>query len=234
MKKRREEITFKDILSVFIPKIWVIAIASILLASVFAIYSSVIVDDTYTSYSVMSVRKDTEALQITDIALAESTVEKISYRITSPDFLNKLLLYVNENYQRYDNLTLSRIASSIRYTPLGNGVLRVSVTTDNAQLSFAIAQALENELPGEFYTSLPNALVESYSSALFPSANSKGVVKNAIIGFFIGAVISAAAIWVISILDSTIRDKKKIEDTFDVSVIGVIPRSAHESSKKEA
>ena len=127
MKKKNEEITFKDLLDIFIPKIWIIALVAVLLASAFAIYSSVLVEDTYTSYSILDINKDTEALQIADIGLSEIIIEKIEYRINNKDFLNKILLYINQSYQGYEGLTISQIAGSIKYTPLGNGILKLSV-----------------------------------------------------------------------------------------------------------
>ena len=235
MKKNTEEITFKDILGIFIPKAWIILLVAVLFASLFAVYSTVLVDDTYTTYSIMNIRKDTEALQPGDMNLAEDIIDVVSYRIQSSDFLNNVLVQVNNNYG-YQGLTLSQIKSSIRYTPLGNGVLKISVTTENPQLSLAIAQALENEVPNEFYSFLPNALkVEPYSMSYLPkSPDSKGVLTNTLIGFLGVAVVSSIVIWVYSVFDVVIKNKKKIEDNFDVSVIGVIPAEKINAVKTEA
>lgn len=235
MKKKNEEITFKDILSVFIPKVWIILLVAILFASIFAFYSSVLVEDTYTTYSVMSIRKDTEAIQYPDIGLVESFIESVSHRIQSPDFYNRVLLYVKQNYPGYDNLSLSAIKNSVRYLPLGNGVLKISVTTGNPQLSYAIAQALEVEVPGQFHSYYPNTLkIEPYSPAFIPTANSKGTFTSLLIGFFGGAFVSAIAIWLYVALDLVIKNKKKIEDNFDIPVIGVIPAIKAKVSETEA
>lgn len=40
-----------------------------------------------------------------------------------------------------------------------------------------------------------------------------------------------AVIFVANMLDVTIRDKKKIEDNFDIPVLGVIPRFISEEGK---
>ncbi|MBE6644445.1 MAG: hypothetical protein E7612_03590 [Ruminococcaceae bacterium] len=234
MINKKEEITFRDILDVFIPKIWIIVLVALLVASILAVYTTVFVEDSYTSYSVMSIRKDTEALQLTDITLAEHIIENISHRIQTREFLNKILLYVNQSYQGYEWLTISQISNSIRYSSLGGGILKLSVTTDNPQLSYAIAQALENEVPNEFYTYLPNALkVEPYSYAFIPSANSKGTVKNALIGFFAGAFVSAIAVWVYSVLDKTIKSTKSLENNFNLTILGVIPSAKASKTKAE-
>ena len=225
MKKKNEEITFKDILDIFIPKIWIIVLVSLLVASAFALHSIFVVEDAYTSYSILSVRKKTEALNINDIALADVMIENVEYRIGNDDFLNKILLDVKENYANYDWLTLSQIKSSIVYSPLGNGILKLSVTTGNPQLSFVIAQALENQIPEEFDDLLPSTFeVFPYTPSFFRDVpNSKGTVKNALLGFVAGAAVSVIAVWLYSIFDVTVKTKKKIEDNFDFPVLGVIP-----------
>ena len=54
MKKKNEEVTFGDILGIFIPKIWIIVLVAVLCASMLAFYSTAIVDDSYTTYSTLS------------------------------------------------------------------------------------------------------------------------------------------------------------------------------------
>ena len=56
MKKRNEEVTFKDILDVFIPKIWIIAIAAVVLAVVMGAYSAFFVEDTYTTKTIFGIK----------------------------------------------------------------------------------------------------------------------------------------------------------------------------------
>lgn len=225
MKKKNEEITFKDILDIFIPKIWIIVLVSLLVASAFALYSLFVVEDTYTSYSILSIRKKTEVPNLNDIAFADVQIDNVKYRIGNDDFLNKILLDVKGNYANYEWLTLSHIKSSISYLPLGNGILKLSVTTGNPQLSFVIAQAVENQIPEEFDDLLPGTFeVFPYTPSFFRDVpNSKGTVKNALLGFVAGAAVSVIAVWLYSIFDVTVKTKKKIEDNFDFPVLGVIP-----------
>lgn len=233
MKRKNEEITFKDILSVFIPKIWIIAIVSLVAAVIMFAYSAFLVSDKYTSSSVMHICKDSESLNTADFITAESVIDVMSYRVFSDDFLSMVIAYVHENYGNdYANLTQSQVRSSITYSPLGNGMLRVSVSAYNPQLSYAISQALENYIPTEFYNYRPGVFtVITYDNAELPSVpNSNNAVRNAIIGFVVGAVVSAIAVWLYSAFDSVIRDKKKIEDYFDIPVIGIIPTVVNEKN----
>ena len=49
----------------------------------------------------------------------------------------------------------------------------------------------------------------------------------------VGAVLSMALIFVMDMFDVIIHDKKKIEDTFDVPILGVIPRFLAEEGKSK-
>ena len=54
--------------------------------------------------------------------------------------------------------------------------------------------------------------------------NSKNTTRNAVIAFVVGAILSAAAIWVYSANDNIIRNAKRIENSLDIPVLGIIPR----------
>ena len=60
--------------------------------------------------------------------------------------------------------------------------------------------------------------------ALPTSPDSKNVVRNAVIGFAGGFLLAALAVFVISKLDVVVRSREKLEDNFDMPVLGVIPR----------
>ena len=53
--------------------------------------------------------------------------------------------------------------------------------------------------------------------------NGKNEVRNALIGFILGFAITAGAILVFAFADVTVRDKKKLDDNFDIPILGVIP-----------
>ncbi len=232
MTRRNEEVTFKDILNIFIPKIWLIAAVAVLCSVLMYAYSAFLVDDTYTTSSTMHVRKDTDTINLTDISTADSLIEVIRYRVTSDDFLQDVRANIHENYgNAYLSISLAEIRGAIRYSALGNGMLRVSVTTSNPQLSYAISLALEDYVPAEFFDYLPGAfIVHTYDNAELPSVpNGKGEFKNAIIGFLAGAIISALAVFVYSLLDTRVRNKQKIDDYIDIPLIAAVPDTDKET-----
>ena len=226
MKKRNEEVTFKDILDVFIPKIWIIAIAAVVLAVVMGAYSAFLVEDTYTTKTIFGIKPKSNAPTTNDISYVDSVIERFEYRLLDNDFFVPTETDIKENYNgEYDWLTPAYISQAVRYTPLGNGVLRISVTTNDKRLSYAISQSLEELFSDQIYEENNGLItITVYDKPdRTPAANPKGTVKNSILGFAIGGVVSAAAVWMYSAFDIVIRNKKKIEDYFDIPVIGVIP-----------
>lgn len=226
MKKRNEEVTFKDILDVFIPKIWIIAIAAVVLAVIFGAYSVLFVKDTYTTKTIFAVSPSSKIPTAYDPEYVDLVIEKVEYKLLDDDFFKPTVNDINTIYgSKYSWITSAYISYVVRYVPLGNGILQVTVTTDDKLLSYAIAQSLISLIPNQIADENPGYFsIQVYDKPdETPAANPKGTVKNAVIGFAIGAVVSAAAVWMFSAFDIVIRNKKKIEDYFDIPVIAVIP-----------
>lgn len=227
MKKKNEEVTFADILGIFIPKIWIIAIVSVLFAVIMGAHTSLTVKDTYTTQTVFRVKSTSNA------SLSEQTfvgvdieLKNFEYKLRADDFFVQVVADLNEYYPgEYSWISSAYISSVVRYAPLGDGMLLISVTSQDALLSYRISQSLLSVIPksliednqGKF-----EIMVSDYPDEN-PGVNAKPVTKKAVIGFAIGAVLSAAAVWVCSALDVVVRNKKKIEDYFEIPVIAVIP-----------
>ena len=113
----------------------------------------------------------------------------------------------------------------------------MSVTSTDKQLAYALAATMADCAPdhisGVYPYSVKVTVVEEPRVAL--TANGKGTVRNVVIGFAGGLIVSLLAIFVMARLDVVIHDRKKIEDAFDIPVLGVIPRiSAGTSSSASA
>ena len=225
MQKRNEEITFKDLLGIFIPKLWIIAIVATLFGAIMGVYTSVMKNDTYTSSSTMYANRDTSTVVTpNDMIVAENMTEIYKSVLTSHDVLSQVIKSLPEQYSDY-NISIAFLRSAISFSTQGNGIFKISVTTGDAKLSFALAECIEDMAPAEIMHRVPNALpatiIESPRIASAP--NDKGVFKSIIIGFLVGAALSVAVVWVVAIFDVVIRDKKKIEDNFNFPVLAVIP-----------
>ena len=224
MKKKNEELTFKDIISVFIPKVWLILIVAILFGAIMGVYSLVLKKDTYTASSTMFVYKDSQSITSTDMVVAENMVKVYSIVLTSDEVLNDVIASLPPEYAKY-NVNAAFLRSVMSISEQGNGVFKISITTDNPQLSFALAEGIENTAPAAIKTSIQSVLsITIFESPKLPTApNSKHIARNVAVAFLAGALFAAVIVWIINVFDVVIHDKKKLEDNFDIPVLGVIP-----------
>ena len=223
MKKNKDEITIKDLADIFLPKLWLVLIVAVVFSAAFGLYSALCVKDTYTSSSTMYVYRTSSSTTSADMTTAEEMVEVYKVILMSDDLLNKI---VNELPEKYDSLGLSAgyLRSVISLSSLGRGTFRISITTLDPEFSYDLARCVHDLATAEML-SIPNALmIHTIQEAKRPTApNGKNEISNAAIGFVIGAVLALIVIWVIHALDVVIRNKKRIEDDFDLPVLGVIP-----------
>ena len=230
MKRNKEELTIKDILDVFAPKLWLILVVAIALSAVFGLYSALFVKDTYTSTSTMYVYRTSSTTTSADLLAAEDMVEVYRVILMSDDLLNKIVNKVHSEYKDYD-VSVGFLRSSISFASLGRGMFNISVTTIDADLSLVLSRYVHDLATAEML-SIPNALmIETIQEPKIPTGpnDKNGVVKSAI-GFLAGAIVTMIVIWIFHALDVVIHDKKRIEDNFDIPVLGVIPIQAVEES----
>ncbi len=237
MIKKKKETTFKDIVEIFLPKLWLMLLVAVVFAATVSVYSVFIKDETYTSSSIIYVYNDkgtTTSPSTSDLQAAEQMVNIYKYAITADKFLKMVCA---EDAIAHYNLRPSQVAAMLSFSQLEEtAAFRISVTSTDARLSYDVALAVTNGI--ETYIQgddgiIKNALLSSVfeDPSIAGSPNSKGTVTNAIIAFVVGFVITAAIIWAYSFFDVVIRSTKKIEDNLDIPILGVIPR--HEISAAE-
>lgn len=231
MKKRNEEFSIKDLVLLFRPYVWLICIFALFVSLIFGGYSAFIKRDTYTSSAKMHIiKQNSTQITTTDIDLISKVIEDYEVLISTDMFLNYVIKDVESDpsYDKAWNINKGYIKSSISTKAVTDDILQISVTTDNAIKSNLIATAVSEVIRDHsvdlfaFGDSLSVKIVHSSTPA--GAANSKHVVRNALIGFFGGMILAMIVIFVASSFDIIIRDKKKLEDTFGIPVIGLIPK----------
>ena len=233
MKRKGEDFTIKDFFGIFVPKIWIIVLVSVLVAAVFGGYSAFLTEDTYTSDASLIMSKQSYS-NSGDIDFVYKMLDACIEVINKENFLIKVSTMVKTKYADLAleggwDLSTSKISSVTNIKKLNSTqVFDVIVTTDDPMLSFAIADCVSNaiyeELPG--LLPYPKGTIEFtiVEDASIPtSPNSRNVFRNSIIGFAIGLVLALIIVFICSVVDVVIRDKKKLEDNFEAPVLGVIP-----------
>lgn len=250
MRKRNDEFSLKELINIFLPKLWLILIVALVFGSAMAVYSAILKDDTYTSTTRIHVTKEMGYgydYAVSDVDFATSYLETYKMVLTIPDFLSSVLARLEENQMSYlleegkyeelgwNQLTPDRIRGFISCDSQQD-IITISVTTGDPVLSRAIADSISYVFTQEDVLAYPDDVVtvKVLQIAKTPaSPNSRNVLFNTIIGVAVGAVISMAIIFVMDMFDVIIHDKKKIEDTFDIPILGVIPRFLAEEGKSK-
>ncbi len=252
MKKQNDEISIKDLLGLFAPKLWLIVVCAVVLGVILGGYSMFIKADTYTSNaSLMVSMKNSSSISASDIDLSSMIIENLEVVIFSRDFLEVIAedINTNETYAKHNwNVTHESLKRAIEFTPNGDtSTFRLTVTSGSNLLSYVIASTVIDHIMGEtlesFLPSAYSAIIMTSIESPLPTAkkNDKGVLTNTLVGLLVGAVGCMVVIYVSAMFDVVIHDRKKLEDSFDIPVLGVIPRydvledgtAARSSNEKE-
>ena len=228
MKTEEQETSFKDLMGIFLPKLWIVFLVSAICAGAVSLYSHFFKEDTYTSDSTIYVYYEMTGGSVNTgtISVAQTMVETYKSFIKSDRFLSAVSARLESKYG-YNDITSNQLNSKISVTNKeGTGEFSIFVTSADPKLSHSIATAMVEVMPDEIAAAIPNSVsmvVWSYPEEA-TSPNSKEIVKNAIIVFLISAVLVLVAIWIFAILDTTIREKSKLETGVGIPVLSVIPR----------
>jgi capsular polysaccharide biosynthesis protein len=241
MKKQHEEITIKELIDIFLPKVWIIAMVAIVFAAAFGGYSMFMKDDTYTSTASFIMIKIptqygensgngavTTGLSTSEISAMQSMIAMAEQVMETNEYLSNVKEKLVARDAKYANVSVVALKSMLAIEIVGDATcFDLSAISIDPQLSYDVTDIV--------YETFPDVIEEvfdSYSITIkiidpplkATAPNSKGVLKNAIIGGFGGAILAMLAVFIISKLDVIVRSKEKLEQNFDIPIIGTIPR----------
>ena len=224
MKKQNSEISLKDICGILLPKLWIILLVAIVCAGAVFCYSNFFKEDTYTSsFDIYIYNDNSNSTTVGDIQVAEDMLERYEYFIKTDTFLNAVI--VADPYSQ--GLTTEALKNMINISAIGSsGALRISITASDPAYAFSLARKVVETAPETIVKYIPNALKVSVTEVpKAPTApNSKNAIKNALISFAAAVILTMLIVLVQNSFDAIIHDKKKIEESFSIPVLGVIPK----------
>lgn len=225
-KKQKKERTLKDFFEILLPKWWIILIVSVLGAGAMFLFSYT-KTDTYTSSAKFLVFcADSDAtLYKKEMAIDQITYYQIA--ASGDDFREDVAKAARESGI---SLEAAQFKSMFSFVPTNDQPsFTIRITHTDPIIAYKVAtitagciEDLVKDIEG--IKDNDDGLLDLTDSPKIPAvANSKNEVRNALIGFIVGFVLSAGVILLFAISDVVIRDKQKIEDNFDIPVLGVIP-----------
>ena len=236
MKKQNDEITVKGLWQIFLPKLWLIIVIGVIAGSVLGIFSS-LKADTYTSsgkYMFIKINSTDEnkitGVNTGEIEAMQGMIANAQEIIDTELFARKVIDGLVSKYGRTD--------ITYEHTGLIRSMMTVTLASDDTTCYYLYATSGDSELAMQVADVAGKNLVDIYiqetkyainitllDDARIPTApNDKNVKRNAVIGFAIGFILTALAVFVASRFDIIVRSREKLEETFDIPILGTIPR----------
>lgn len=224
--KQKRERTLKDFVDILLPKLWIIVIVAIVAAAVAFVYSYTR-QDTYTSQARYLVKYSTEkdtGNSLYNNEIVQNKITNYAVLVDGSEFRMKVVERAKDDYGI--DITESQFKNMFSFSASSDApTFTIRVTHTDANTAFVLANIVEDCIRIEITDMEKNdglvTEVDAPSQPVVP--NSKNEVRNAIIAFLAGMLVSAALILIIVLSDVTIRDKKKLEDNFEIPILGVIP-----------
>lgn len=244
MKSKNDEITIKSLAEIFIPKIWIILLVSFILGAALAGYSQFIQKDKYTSTGKFNINKvpfsnaesENTGLNSGEIEAMQGMIANMKEIINTLDFSEAVIDKINSGSYADDagydyplplNLDPEELLGMITVTLSGTDTTcyYIEVSCGDAKLAHLIALAAGDHLCEVFMNMKYAIEITRIGTPRLPTApDSKNVIRNTVIGFAAGLVVSMVVVFLLSKFDVIIRSREKIEENFDYPILGVIPR----------
>lgn len=216
-------------------KMWIIILSSLLVGALTFSFYAFMVAPKYSSSIMLYVNNSSFSLGNTSFSISSSEITAAQSLVkTYGEILNNrttLERVIDKTKVDYSYETLSRMVES----SLSNNteIMKVTVTSEDPYEAAKIANCIAEVLPIRISEIIDGASMEVVDAAV-PNKNkvSPSITKNTIIGALAGAVLSAAALMLIAIVDDTIYNEEYIIQTYDYPILAKIPNLLQSGTKQ--
>ena len=224
-----EEYNTIDLLRIFKSlwkHIWIIVLAGLIAAMIGFLYSSFVIDPTYSSNVKLYVNNTSFSLGNTSFSIsaseltaAQSLVKTYGEILNSRSTMDRIIEKAGLDY------TWKELSKMITYGQANNTeIMRVTVTCKDPYEASKIANTIAEVLPERITEIIDGASMEVVDYAV-PELQkvAPSITRYTGVGLLIGVLLSAALFVVLEILDDTIHDDDYILKTYNYPILGVIP-----------
>ncbi len=243
MKNQNNEIEFNEEYEIDVSRIFktiwskkfLITACAIFFAAVLFVISYYFTDYTYTAEGVLYVSNRDDAnssssISKSDIDTAKTLSTTYIEILKTRDFLETVSELTEEKLS-WEEIKKLISVSAVNETEL----ISVSVTTEDPDLSFNIAECVIAAAPDKLLSVYEAGKVSVVNKVYYPEkANGRGVATKTVIGFALGLFIGLGYAVLYVIFDKKIHNGAQISEKFDLSVLGEIPSAYSSSDKKKS
>lgn len=226
MEEREFELDLRDIIKLLLDKWYLIVVSFFVLTLVAALYSYVILDDTYTAETTILVLTESEVpIDQSSFTLGQNLVDTYTELATS-----RTVLQITQS-RLSEDISINALSNMIQVGGVSNTiVINLSVETTDPLLSADIANytALAMQEASTMFEGFDN--LEILDEAL-PPLNPSGPNRllYTAIGAILGLMIGVFGIFMIEFFDQRVKGVKDLEKIDQLRILGVI--SYYDTSK---
>ena len=220
----QDEIDLSEIFNIIKRKIHIILLVSLIGSIAVFAGTKLFVDKKYSSHGTIIVNnRRAEGSNITndEINSAKNLAGVYSIIIKSDPIMNQVISDLSLNY------TASQLSSMVSVSPVNaTQILRVSVTTTNAELSAKIANKILEISPDHIVAKVEAGSVNIISEAqVSKSAVAPNASRNTMLVFIIALLGMTGLFVLIDLMDKSIKSKEDIEKHLGYPLLGIIPNT---------
>lgn len=221
------EIDLLHIIGKLIDKIWLIVLAGLVGGVAMFYYATYYISPRYQSYALFYVNNSSISIGDTSVSVSTSQISASRSIVDTYVVILKSRNTLETVIEKggYE-LSYNQIASMISGSAVsGTEVLRVTVTDSNPVRATSIANTIAEVLPdkiSEIVTGTSSKVVDYSVINLGKVAPS--ITKYATLGFGVGAALACLLIFIIDLLDDTIKDDDYLLSTYsEIPMLAAIP-----------
>ena len=235
MNKNEEylEIDLLRLLAALWRRAWAIILAMVIFGAAAFGYASYFITPLYQSSALMYVNNSSFSLgstsvSLSDLSASQSLVDTYIVILKTRLTLNEVIERAELKYS-YNQLAGMISASAVNETE----IFRIVVTAPDPEEATKIANTIAEVLPDKIADIMDGSSVRIVDYAVVPSRKSSpNITRYTTLGMLAGAVLSAAVIILMELFDEQIRDEEYLKNTYDLSMLAVIPELYTDSKGK--
>lgn len=239
----KREINLLDIFQLIKKRWWLLLLSGILIAGIAIGYSEITYEEKYTTTLDILVKTGNQESvneAVSGATLAQKKFSTCMDLLGTRNFMDDISNTYKERYPKeWDRQSYSGkwLKNSVKFTvdDENSTIFTVSISTKNRDDSFRLGEIFAELSVDEIESYEDNCSVEVCEDPIRPEepSNSKNMLRNTIMGFLIGIVISFLVVFIIDITDVRIKRESDVIDNYPFPLLGSIPNFEATTKKKK-
>ena len=244
-----KEIDLKELIALFLSKIWLILIVTIVGGAAAFGYSKFFLPLKYSSHITMYVQSYTGISEnvnnVNNISNSKQLVNTYMVVLKDDAVMNSVSDMLMTQFDRQtleqcftfanDRITPASLRSSIGVSSVTDtSAVNIVCTTKSAQVAAAICNDITLVAPQYVQDAVGVGSINTIDTAkVYPNPVAPNIPKNTAIGLAAGFALICAIIFLIDFFDNTIRDSDIVANTYKKAIIGEIQQFGSDKKKKK-